>query len=142
PPPVNGIAPSIAGSAAVGAQLTCAEGLWQFGPATYAFAWLRDGIAIPGDEAATHVVAMDDAGHALTCRVTATNAFGSTPADSASVTVPPLVPPVNTGRPAVAGTAAVGATLTCIPGTWTNAPTRFAYRWVVGGSLLAGATGA
>ena len=97
---------AISGTPAIGAQLSCSEGVWQFGPATYAFAWLRDGAAIDGESAATYVVTLDDAGHGLTCRVTATNTFGSTPADSASAAVPPPVPPANTALPAISGTAA------------------------------------
>jgi hypothetical protein len=37
--------------------------------------------------------------------------------------------PVNTTLPAVHGKFLEGATLTASTGTWTNAPTSFAYRW-------------
>ena len=37
-------------------------------------------------------------------------------------------PPVNTQTPAITGTAQVGQTLTCAPGTWNGAPT-ISYRW-------------
>src|ERR1700693_5653454 len=38
--------------------------------------------------------------------------------------------PVTTVPPAIAGTATVGQTLTAADGTWSNAPTSFAYQWL------------
>jgi hypothetical protein len=38
--------------------------------------------------------------------------------------------PSNTVEPRIAGTAAVGATLTATSGSWTSSPTSFAYQWV------------
>ncbi|HKU58084.1 MAG TPA: hypothetical protein VJP39_00650 [Gaiellaceae bacterium] len=37
--------------------------------------------------------------------------------------------PVNSAPPTLTGTAKVGATLTAATGTWTNAPTSFAFQW-------------
>jgi len=41
-----------------------------------------------------------------------------------------LAAPVNTTPPSVAGTAKVGQTLTAGDGTWSNAPTSYAYQWL------------
>jgi hypothetical protein len=59
--------------------------------------------------------------------------------------------PVNTKLPAIAsgpngkaivsGSAEAGKTLTCVPGSWTNDPTRFTYQWSRDGTPIAGATG-
>jgi hypothetical protein len=49
---------------------------------------------------------------------------------SGAATAQSLALPVNTSQPTIAGTAAVGATLTGSQGTWSNAPTSFAYQWV------------
>ena len=52
-------------------------------------------------------------------------------------TQPPA--PVNTVAPSVSGTAGVGQTLTCQPGTWTQTPS-YAYQWSRDGIAIAGAT--
>jgi hypothetical protein len=50
--------------------------------------------------------------------------------------------PVNTAVPTVAGTPAVGNTLTATPGTWTGTPTpTLAYQWERNSADIPGATG-
>jgi hypothetical protein len=49
--------------------------------------------------------------------------------------------PVNSSPPAIAGTAAVGGSLSCSPGSWSGSPT-FAYQWLRDGSAIPGATSA
>ena len=101
--PQNTVAPSIPATATTGSALTCDPGSWSGSP-SFAFAWLRDGAAVAGADAQTYTVTVDDIGHQLTCRVTAT-----TPADvdgqADSNTVVPVVtapPPVTppSGKPA------------------------------------------
>ncbi|WP_395692136.1 peptidoglycan DD-metalloendopeptidase family protein [Nocardioides sp.] len=43
-------------------------------------------------------------------------------------------------RPTISGTAAVGSTLTAVPGTWSPAA-RLGYRWSRNGAVVSGATG-
>lgn len=49
--------------------------------------------------------------------------------------------PASTTAPQVTGTAKVGGTLRCAPGTWDDA-TSYGYAWTAGGTPIAGATAA
>ena len=46
----------------------------------------------------------------------------------------------NTAKPKVAGTAKVGKTLTCKPGSWSPAPTATAFKWLRDGKAIKKAT--
>jgi hypothetical protein len=85
PPAVSG-APRIAGTPAPAHAVTCETGAWT-GATSFAYAWLRDGNAIAGAAGSTYTPARGDAGHALQCRVTATNAGGPASALSAPLVV-------------------------------------------------------
>jgi hypothetical protein len=49
------------------------------------------------------------------------------------------VSPSPTVAPAITGTTTVGSTLTCSSGTWSGAPTGYAYQWLRDGVAIAGA---
>ena len=49
------------------------------------------------------------------------------PGGGAAVT---LERPDNTAEPRISGSATVGSTLTASQGSWTGAPTSYAYQWV------------
>lgn len=51
------------------------------------------------------------------------------------------VTPANTTAPTLTGTPAVGQTLTCSAGAWTNSPNGFTYAWLSNGTPIAGQTG-
>jgi hypothetical protein len=78
-PPVNVTVPYVGGEGAVDARLTCTMGTWDGEPTDYAYRWKRDGTTDLG-VGDNYVVKEDDAGHSITCVVTATNAAGSTEA--------------------------------------------------------------
>ena len=139
-PPVLSAGPTITGTPTVGSTLTCSQGTWFNSPTSYAYQWLRDGANIAGATASTYVVVAGDLGHAISCKVTATNAFGSTPATSNAVLIVAL--PANTAAPVASGSLTVGSTLSCTQGTWTNSPTSYAYQWQRGGVNISGATSA
>jgi hypothetical protein len=70
-----------------GATATCQPGRWSAAPTRYAYAWLVDGAVRRGATGRTLRVGRALAGHALRCRVTATNAAGSATATSRAVRV-------------------------------------------------------
>lgn len=74
--PENTVAPIVSGTAKVGQALTCSEGTWTASPTSYAYKWLRDGVAIGGAESSVYTVTAADEGHSISCEVTATNALG------------------------------------------------------------------
>ena len=80
-PPVNTARPSVTGTSRTGQTLTCAPGTFT-GATSFAFAWLRNGAAIAGANAATYTLTQADAGTAIQCSVTATGAGGSVVTDS------------------------------------------------------------
>ena len=49
--------------------------------------------------------------------------------------------PTNSAAPTITGSAAQGQTLTASTGTWANAPTSYAYRWLRDATPISGATG-
>lgn len=90
-PPVNRVIPRISGTPAVGEPLACSTGTWSGTPPVFAYRWERDGVPIAAATAAGYAVAAADAGHDLTCRVTATNLSGHAAATSAATGVNPTV---------------------------------------------------
>jgi cell wall-associated NlpC family hydrolase len=79
-PPVATGAPSVTGTTTVGSVLTCSPGAWASEsnePTSFAYAWMSDGSAIAGAIDSTYALTPDDAGHYLSCAITASNAAGS-----------------------------------------------------------------
>lgn len=86
--PVNSVAPVISGNVQVGQTLSTTNGTWSNTPTSYAYQWKRAGVDIGSATASTYVLVEADAGAAITCAVTASNAGGAgTPATSNSLTV-------------------------------------------------------
>jgi len=70
-PLTNVTAPTISGTAVVGAPVTARPGTWST-DARFTYQWLRDGTPIAKAQGRTYVVAKADAGHHLSVAVTAT----------------------------------------------------------------------
>jgi hypothetical protein len=87
--PANVTLPIVTGSATVGSTLQCSTGSWNYSGLAYAFQWLRAGANIAGATSSSYVVVTADKTNVLSCKVTATNAKGSTPATSAATAVVP-----------------------------------------------------
>jgi len=135
--PVNTTPPTVTGTADVGKTLTAENGTWANTPTAFQYQWLRCAAAgescanVPGATQKTYVLVVADAGHTMRVRVTAVNADGATNARSAQTAlVTSSESPKNTARPTISGEPTVGQELTADPGTWSGAPTSFAYQWL------------
>jgi hypothetical protein len=136
--PVVSSAAAISGTAKTGYQLTCSATFT--GADSVAYSWLRNGTAITGATSSTYKTASADFQQEIKCRATGTNSAGSTPSTSAAVTIAVGDALVNTTKPKVSGTAAVGQTLSCSPGSWTPKAASYKYQWLRNGNNVQGAT--
>jgi hypothetical protein len=137
----NTAAPKVTGTARVGAKVTAAPGSWSATPTSYTYQWKANGTAIGGATASTYTVPASMLGKRLTVTVTAVKSgWQSGSASSAAVTVAKGAAPRASALPAVSGTAKVGKTLKASKGTWSPAPTSYAYQWYADGRAISGAT--
>ena len=135
--PANTSSPTISGTAKDGETLTAANGSWSNNPTGFDYRWRRcntsgDNCSGTGSRKQTYKLDVDDVGSTIRVRVEARNQFGSSKATSAPTgVVAPRGPlPVNTAPPVISGTTRDGQTLAASTGTWTNSPTKFAYKWL------------
>ena len=119
--------------------------------AAFAYQWLADDAEINGANASTYSLAADDAGKAITVRVSFTDDAGSDEQLTSAVTgaVAAAPPPPNTpatGAPTITGTAEVGETLTADTTGIADADglgnAAFAYQWLAAADEINGATAA
>jgi hypothetical protein len=100
-PPVRATDPAILGAPVEGQTLRATDGVWRgTPPMTFAYQWLRcdpDGTAcgaIAGATGGSYTLTTDEVGTAIRARVTASNAQGSSSADSSPTRpVESLIPP-------------------------------------------------
>lgn len=134
-------APVVTGKRLAGERLTCKPGVYGGGSVSRRVAWLRAGDPIAGQTGGSYVVRDADVGRDVACRETATNAVGPLATTSAAVRIVASAPTAE-AAPEVTGTPAIGRTLTCTEGLWSNVPSAYAYRWLRDGAAVDGATGA
>ncbi len=134
-PPTDTKAPAISGSAIVDKQLSASHGVWAGEPTSYAYQWeacnalTKDCMPVSGASASSYTLTPEDVENTVRVMVTASNAGGSTPANSAATgTVRPLAP-ANTKPPIISGSAVEGETLKAGIGSWSESPTSYAYQW-------------
>jgi large repetitive protein len=136
--PSNLALPMISGSAAVGRTLTASTGTWANHPTGFAYQWEDcDPLGAPctgisGATSSRYILGAGDVGSAVEVVVTASNAYGSATATSnaSSAVVAALQAPANAAAPTIAGTAAVGNSLTVENGSWSGSPTQYSYQWM------------
>ncbi len=134
--PTNSVAPTLsASSAAVGTAISVSStGTWSPTPTSYTYAWWwSDGTpaAISGATSSSYTPVSGDAGHTLICKVSATNAGGtSTSPASSNATSAVTNPPTNSVAPALSSTSpVVGTAVTVTTGTWSGSPSSYTYQW-------------
>jgi len=132
--------PTIVGDAAVGQQLAASTVGWTAGT-SFAYQWLRDGVAVPGATGSTYVPGLGDVGARLSVTVTGSlddyEPASRTSAPTSEVGEKELTATV----PTISGSAQVGRTLTAAVEGWTSG-TAFRYQWLRDGVAVPGATGA
>jgi DNA-binding beta-propeller fold protein YncE len=133
--PALSAAPTPTGTATQGQTLTATPGTWANAPTTFAYGWERCSAAgascttVPAAHASSYTLTGDDAGGTIRSLVTATNISGATTVASGPTAVIIPQPPASTAAPAIAGTTTNLQTLAASPGSWTNNPTKLAYKW-------------
>jgi hypothetical protein len=76
-PPVNLAAPVVTGDPVVGGELIASPGDWTQAPSVFNGQWLSDGTTSVG-QGLSYTIQASDSGHAITCVVVASSAYGST----------------------------------------------------------------
>ncbi len=152
-PPVNTVAPRVAGKLRDGSAVHGVKGTWTGqAPFTYAYQWLlcdasgNSCTEISGASKDILGLKHEDVGGTVRIEVTATNGAGKHSVTSgASAVIAPLA--VAKGKaPSISGTAQDGKELTANPGAWRGTPPfSYAYQWesCLKGhcSAISGATG-
>ncbi len=119
--------------AAVGDALRIDPGSWTGQPTAYSSDWYRcdalgGNCALISDSSFFYPLTAADMGKTLFAVVTATNDSGSSSVSSYLSGV--VGAPTVVSQPVISGDANVdGSTLSVSSGTWTGAPTSFAYQW-------------
>jgi len=95
--PLNTSSPSVSGTATQGSSLSTTNGSWNsnlsYNPISYSYQWRRGSSDISGATSSSYSTVLADVGNAISCRVTALNNRGSTPAISSnSITVTSALP--------------------------------------------------
>jgi hypothetical protein len=124
----------------VGRTLVASAPAWNQADVLVTYQWYRDTLPIPGATTLSYVAATTDVGKSISLRATGRKSgFQDVVSASNAVVVTPGDGLVSTAAPTVAGTPAVGQTLTASPGTWNGSPTQFKYQWLHNGTAIAGA---
>ena len=138
---VNTVPPTVAGQAVYDRVLRAEPGTWEPSDVTFAYAWLRDGEKVAGAKAATYRLGLDDLGHAMSVRVTATDQGGATASATSEQTAKVAKATLRNRRlPEVSGTARFGRTVRASTGRWSSTPARVRFQWLRDGDKIAKAT--
>ena len=138
----NTAAPVITGTAAVDRPLQASAGSWSPRPTKVSYAWLADGVAIPGATSSTYTPTDAQRGKRLSVRVSASAAdFPSGAAYSAATDRVSRGRFTLAERPQITGPVEVGEVLNVSTGPWSPEPETASYSWLADGVPVPGATG-
>lgn len=140
--PSNTVAPSVTGTAQVGQTLTTTNGTWTGSPTGYAYQWQRaddsgftTNVTNIGSDQNTFVLTASESGKYVRCVVTATNAGGSTAANSNVVGDVLPAAPTNSVAPSCSPSSGTTAdNFVFSSGTWTGSPTSWSWEYRAQGS--------
>lgn len=140
-PPQNISPPTIVGALIEGESLEATPGSWTGASNSYTYQWQsceasgENCTNILGASAADYRLVASDVGDTIRVLVSATNSSGSASSSSATTATvseplsPPPAPPSNETPPSLSGTATEGQSLIASRGSWSGAPTSYAYQW-------------
>ena len=137
--PVNTVAPVVTPSSGTAGTTTYSSttGSWNNSPTSYSYQWQSFDtptfITAPGTSTNSTYTPPSNffaLGYLspIRCRVTATNAAGSTQAFSNTVTVSAPLSPPSGGSVTLSGTGVAGTSITATTSGWSNSPTSFSVR--------------
>lgn len=127
--------PTIAGQFRVGGSVTATAVGWSPGT-SFEYRWFAGDDLINTTYSRTMTIPTSAKDLALTVEAVGTST-GYPTVSRSSISTPRVM---LTGSPTIAGTYAVGSTLTARPGTWSGG-VKLSYRWFVDGKAIGGATG-
>jgi hypothetical protein len=129
-------APSVAGTAVEGQNLTDVHAQWTGGPTGYTYQWQQcdpTGAScadIADATGHTYTLEAADVGHTVRVEEAAVNGGGTAEFIASTPTVVVTqAPPTDATTPIIAGTTATGQTLTLSHGSWAYSPTAFGDQW-------------
>lgn len=132
--------PKVSGTGKVGQTLTAKAGTWGPNPVALTYQWNRGGTAIKGATSYKYKLVTADAGKSITVSVTGRKT-GYIPATKTSTALKVATLKLTAAAtPKIAGTGAVGQTLTASVGTWSPSPVTFSYQWKRNGVVIPKAT--
>jgi hypothetical protein len=137
---LSGVAPTLSTSSPkVGDTVTATVGTWGPTGVSTSVQWLADGVVVGSGTSLTITPAM--LGKQITASTTGTLTGYSTLVLTSTPTSPVAPGTLTTAMPTITGpAAAVGATLTAVPGAWGPGTVTFSYQWYADGVAISGAT--
>ncbi len=108
----------LAGTPKVGQTLTVTDPVWDTTGVTNTYAWIRNGVAIPGAAAKTYKVSAQDAGKQITAKVTGTKSgkSGTSVSNALLISNEAVEQLVATVAPRISGGQRVGGLMRIDPG--------------------------